>query len=84
MHQLNDLLILGFINEVQSYNTPSSQDPKSQIIWAKFEQTDINDPMLYIHNQVGWLKDLYKSLAQAKLVGSKEKHGFRLPKNNSY
>lgn len=42
--------VAGFINEVQSYNQPSS-DPKSQIIWARFEETDINDTRLFPQNQ---------------------------------
>jgi len=42
--------VAGFINEVQSFKQPQ-QDPKTHIIWAKFEQTDINDPLLFPQNQ---------------------------------
>ena len=42
----NMLSFLGFINEVQSYNQPHN-DPKAQILWAKFEETDINDISMF-------------------------------------
>lgn len=38
--------VAGFINEVQSYNQPHN-DPKAQILWAKFEETDINDISMF-------------------------------------
>merc|ERR1719394_1514616 len=38
--------VAGFINEVQALHQPG-QDPKCQVTWARFEQTDINDPSLY-------------------------------------
>lgn len=38
--------VAGFINEVQALHQPA-QDPKCQVTWARFEQTDINDPSLY-------------------------------------
>ena len=39
-------IVAGFINEVQALHQPH-QDPKCQVTWARFEQTDINDPSLY-------------------------------------
>ena len=38
--------LAGFINEVQALHQPG-QDPKCQVTWARFEQSDINDPSLY-------------------------------------
>ena len=42
--------VAGFIHEVQSYNQPQN-DNKTQIIWAKFEHSDINDPSRFPQNQ---------------------------------